>query len=98
MIEQMAAEHGLDPVLVAAIVSVESSGNTDAFRFEPKFWSRYLSKLPEYEGKNPRRFASSYGLMQVMHRTVMEDGFDGVPEELFIPEIGLWWGCNQLRS
>jgi len=87
----------LDWKLVEALVRVESRGNSDAFRFEPKFWSRYLSKLPEWNGLNPRRVSSSYGLMQIMYPVAKERGFEGEPEELFQPLINLHWGCVHLR-
>lgn len=90
---------GLDPVLVAAVCWQESSFNADAFRFEPKFWSRYMKKKPEYADLNPRRYSSSYGLMQIMWVTAVERGFptSAPPELLFEPSVGLKWGCRQLR-
>jgi len=97
MIQVAAERHTLDPQLVEAIVQVESGGQTDAFRFEPKFWSRYLAKLPDYRGANPRRVSASYGLMQIMYQTAKERGFDGQPEELFCPDVNLEWGCTHLR-
>jgi soluble lytic murein transglycosylase-like protein len=97
-IEAAAARYKLDPNLVEAIVGVESNHQTDAFRFEPTFWARYLAKLPAYAGRNPRRVSSSYGLMQVMYPTAVEHGFAGTPEELFVPETGLEFGCRRLRS
>lgn len=96
LIQQIAATHRLDPRVVEAIVLQESSGHTDAFRFEPKFWDRYLSKLVLYRGKVPRRVSSSYGLMQIMYPTAWDRGFRGEPEELFIPHVGLEWGCRHL--
>jgi len=98
MIQEAAAEYTLDWRLVEAIVRVESSGNADAFRFEPKFWSRYLAKLPEYKRVNPRRVSSSYGLMQPMFRTAFEHGFAGEPEELFQPTVNLQVGCKILQD
>jgi len=42
--------------------------------------------------------SSSYGLMQVMYQVARERGFpaDLAPESLFIPELGLEWGCRHL--
>ena len=93
-----AVEHKLDPVLVEAIVVQESAGNTDAFRFEKDFWNRLMKPNPRYASLNPRRYASSYGLMQPMWVVATERGLDAKlpPEMLFIPEIGLKWGCRQL--
>lgn len=94
-----ALKYKLDPVLVEAIVVKESSGNTDAFRFERDFWNRYLKPNKLYAGRNPRRVSSSYGLMQVMYPVAVERGYpaDASPETLFIPETGLDYGCRQLR-
>ncbi len=97
-----ATKHGLDPVLVEAVVVQESSGNTDAFRFEPDFWNRYLKNNPLYKGLNPRRVSSSYGLMQVMYCRILEDKIAAndawAPELLFIPEYGLDLGCGLLQE
>ncbi len=77
----------------------ESAGNTDAFRFEPDFYNRYLKPNKMYVGKNPRRISSSYGLMQLMWPVAVERGFPATdaPEHLFFPEVGLDYGCRQLR-
>lgn len=95
----MAQKYQLDPLLVEAIVVQESAGNTDAFRFERAFWNRYLKPAKLYPGKNPRRISSSYGLMQLMYPVAIERGYskDDPPERLFVPEIGLDYGCRQLR-
>lgn len=95
-----AKEHGLDPDVVEAMVLQESAGNTDAFRFEPDFWNRYLKGKPEWAGKNPRRVSSSYGLMQIMFPVALEDGMavGTPPEMLFIPEVGLKAGCTRLQK
>lgn len=96
-IEIAAARYSLPPRLVEAIVIQESSGDTDAFRYEPAFWKRYLVHLPRFKGSNPRRVSSSYGLMQVMFTTAQERGYPGTPEGLFVPEVGLDVGCRHLR-
>lgn len=97
-IEFAARLAGLDPDLVEAVVLVESSGRTDAFRHEPDFYERYVKGKPEYEGRNPRRIASSYGLMQIMYTTAQLYGFRAEPEMLFLPNIGLEYGCRHLAA
>lgn len=99
-IETVAMRHELPPDLVEAMVLVESSGHTDAFRFEPAFFARYQAPKKEwaYALTNPRRYGSSYGLMQIMLAVAREVGFTGVPEELFVPEIGLEYGCRKLAE
>jgi len=98
-IQGAAHEHGLDPNLVEAVVICESAGRTDAFRFEPAFYARYLQDRPEWQKQNPRRVASSYGLMQVMYTTAVDNGFTyDAPEYLFIPTVGLDMGCAILAD
>lgn len=101
-IDAAAAKWELDPLLVEAIVVQESSGNTDAFRFEPNFWNRYLKNNPKYRHLNPRRVSSSYGLMQVMYCRLLEDRIASndtwAPELLFVPAYGLDIGCGLLRE
>ena len=96
LIERIASDHGLDPNLVESIVIAESNGFTDAFRYEPEFYTRYLKHVPEWKDWNPRRISSSYGLMQVMYPTAKQYGFGDVPELLFIPDVGLKFGCLHL--
>lgn len=98
LIEQMAKQYELDPNLVEAVVLKESSGETDAFRFESGYFERYLRTKPEYAGQNRRRISSSYGLMQVMYPTAKQYGFQGPPEALFVPETGMRFGCQHLAA
>jgi soluble lytic murein transglycosylase-like protein len=46
------------------------------------------------------RFSASYGLMQVMFTTAVEHGMAPTepPEYLFVPIIGLDWGCRILAK
>ena len=101
-IDAAAERYALDPLLVEAVVAQESSGNTDAFRFEPMFWNRYLKMKSQYRHLNPRRVSSSYGLMQVMYCRVLEDKIADndawAPELLFVPENGLDVGCALLAE
>lgn len=97
-IEVVASRYGLDPNLVEAIVRVESSGLTHAYRYEPAFYQTYLANNPEYDGGNPRRVSASYGLMQVMYPVARELGLSGEPENLFVPLVGLEFGCKKLHQ
>ena len=99
LITKTATTYKLDPVLVEALVVRESAGNTDAFRFERIFWNRLLKPKPEWTAKNPRRVASSYGLMQIMYPVALERGYPPhlPPEGLFVPEVGVEYGCKHLR-
>ena len=96
---QYAAEGaGLDPTVVTALVLVESSGYTHSYRYEPEFWTGYLADHPKWKDHNPMRVSASYGLMQILYVTAVERGYQGGdPEFLFVPRIGLRWGCKHLR-
>jgi len=94
-----AKTHGLDPDLVEALVLVESSGRTHAYRYEPAFWTRYLATNPAYQHLNPERVSASYGLMQIMFPVAVEVGYTAHdPEYLFVPSIGLEYGCRKLAA
>ena len=94
---QAAARHGLDPVLVCAVVEQESGWNPGAMRYEPRFYDRYVPKnLPPTEAC-ARAF--SWGLMQVMGQVARENGFTGkFFTELCQPAAGLEVGCCVLKT
>lgn len=96
----IASRHRLDPDVVMAVCLVESSGRTHAYRYEPRFWMRYLADKVEWEGENPERVSASYGLMQVMYPVARELGYprSDPPEALFVPTIGLEYGCRALAD
>lgn len=92
----------LDARLLEAQVLVESSGQTDAFRFEvgiaaqladgrlkPKHWPA---------NRTMRRLAGSYGLLQVLWVTATDYDFIDEPEMLFIPTFGLEYGARHLAA
>lgn len=99
-VEAIATRHELPPDLVQAVCMVESSGNADAFRFEPRFWATYMAGKPEWDGAVVRRVSSSYGLMQVLYVVALENGYprNDAPEYLFVPTIGLEYGCRVLAE
>lgn len=96
VVREAAEEWGFDPLVLQAIVETESSGRPHAYRFEPGFWLKYLRDNVAYAGCEPGRVSASYGLMQVMYPTAVDLGFEGEPEELFAPAVGLEWGCRAL--
>lgn len=99
-VHAIADRHGLEPDLVTAVCLVESDGRTNAYRYEPNFWIRYLAGKPEWDGANPHRVSASYGLMQCMYPVALEHGYDrnDPPEHLFIPVVGLEFGCRVLAE
>ena len=96
--ESMAMTHGIDPDLVEAVCWIESSGQTHAYRYEPQFWRRYMLGKAEWVNALPERVSASYGLMQVMFATAVEHGYPRIqpPEYLFVPIVGLEYGCKVL--
>lgn len=97
-IEVVASRYGLDPDRVEALVRVESSGFAHAYRYEPAFYQTYLADEAAYDGANPRRVSSSYGLCQVMYPVARELGYEGPPEGLFVPLVALEYGCKKLKA
>lgn len=94
-----ATKYALSPELLAAQVLVESSGQPDAFRFEPAFYKTYVKGNANAKaGRFGPLAACSYGPLQILLETAVEIGFVGEPEELFIPEIGMTWGAKYLAS
>lgn len=98
LIRTIAGYHKLDPLLVEAVVTVESAGMFNAYRYEPAFWQRYLVNHPRYKDMPPREASASYGLMQIMYSTAVEEGFTGMPWELFNPILSLEYGCRHLSK
>lgn len=96
LIDRESAACGLDPLLVEAIIFVESSGRASAYRYEPAFFKRYLEPLSQYAHANPERVSASYGLMQCMYSTARDYGFDDEPEVLFLPATAVRYGCKHL--
>lgn len=96
----IADRHQLDPELVEAVCLTESNGKTHAYRMEPAFWDRYLKDKPQWDGANPARVSASYGLMQCMFPVAVEFGMPRTdpPEYLFVPLIGLEYGCKVLAE
>jgi len=97
-IEVAAARYQLDPLLVESVVWQESAGHADAFRFEPGYWERYCKERAKWRDEDPRRIASSYGLMQIMYPTALDYGYAGPPEGLFHIPRNLAIGCQILAD
>lgn len=91
-----ASRAGVDPLLVEAVIQQESAGKADAFRFEPGYWKRYCAGDPAWQDWEPRRVASSYGLMQIMYPTAVQLGFHQAPERLFDIQENIALGCKLL--
>lgn len=103
IIRKIAAQYSLNPVLVKAICIKESNCDTWAIRFEPK-WSWFVT--PEVFAKSNRITAEtekyqqscSHGLMQVMGSVCRELSFRDNLNKMYIPEIGIEYGCKKLAQ
>lgn len=98
IIERCATQQALDPDVVQGIIEQESSGRWYSYRYEPAFFGRYLHDDPKYRDKDPREVSASYGLMQVMYSTAIENGFAGEPWDLFKPEVAIDLGCKHFAK
>lgn len=101
---------GISPMLMAAVIHQESSGNPWAVRYEPAFERRYLSSKTRssLEGYVPKLCtldteikmrATSYSLMQILGQVARERGFKGeFLTELLDPKVNLKWGAEYLQT
>ncbi len=101
--QSQAKRFGVDPLLVQALITVESNWDEWAYRFEPNYL--YLFKAKEFAVKDAVSLASetsfqktSFGLMQVMGAVAREHGLEGSLGRLFIPEINMEYGIRLLLS
>lgn len=91
----------LNPLLVASVVEVESSGDPLAIRYEPA-WKYFVTPaifaLKNDITEDTERIlqSCSFGLMQVMGGVARELGFIGQLPKLFEPDVGLNLGCRKL--
>ena len=99
LIGEVASTYRLPAVTLEAMVLVESSDDPYAFRYEPEFFHHYVRYNDQAKGFRYGPLAAcSYGLLQVMLETALEAGFDGQPQELFSPRVGLAWGAKHLAA
>ena len=92
-----AERHGLDPVLVCAVVEQESGWNPWSIRAEPAFDERYVKPMHKTPTEEWAR-SMSWGLMQLMGEAARERGYKGDLAALCDPAIGLEWGCVHLKG
>ncbi len=89
----------LDPALVMAVCEHESSWNPFAVRFEPVFYSTYVSAMKGITETEKMLRATSFGLMQIMGQTAREKGFDDkYLTALFDPLNAVTYGCRKLKD
>ena len=103
IIKNKAGKYGLPLGVVKAIIIVESTNNTWATRYEPKY--RWLYNVDDYVNGFQNRTTEeicqkiSWGPMQVMGAVARELGFKGTfLSELNDPEVGIEYGCMHLSN
>lgn len=109
-VNKYAEYYNLDAILVAAVVQIESAGNTWAVRFEPTFKNTFsICSLADSIGCSSATMEmmqkTSWGLMQVMGATAYELGLGAEyapelkwPSSLLDPDRGMTFGCRYLKS
>lgn len=98
LVATVSATYGLRADLLSAQIMAESSGDQFAFRYERDFFERYIEHKPSAMGFRYGPLAAcSYGLLQVLLETALEFGFDGQPQALFEPLVGLSFGAKYLK-
>lgn len=97
------AKYDLDPLLVTALITIESSGNPWAIRHEPAY--KWLYKPSVFAAKVGTSIITekvcqqtSWGLMQIMGAVAREHGFELPMPILCLPEHNLDIGCKFLKS
>lgn len=98
-----ADQYNLKRNWVAAVIMIESGGDTWALRYEPNW--KYQKDTASYARKarislETERVcqACSWGLMQVMGEVARELGFEGDLTELNNPAIGIAFGTKKLAQ
>jgi len=102
IIYDTALDHEVPWTLLAAIVQTESAGETLAVRFEPNY--KYLVDVEKHARENSISKETelvlqktSFGLAQVMGGVARELGHQKPLVELLQPEVGLKYGCLQIK-
>lgn len=103
LISEIAIPEKCDPLLVQALITIESAGNPWAARFEPSYG--YLSFPREHAEKLGLSYdtevchqQTSWGLMQIMGGVARELGYKYMLTQLCDPSVGLYWACKKLRT
>lgn len=103
LLAQYADKYELDPLLVQALITIESNGDQWAIRHEPHY--KWLYKPQVFSAKlgitaitEKICQQTSWGLMQIMGAVAREHGFNLPMPILCLPEHNLDIGCKFLKS
>lgn len=89
VVDDYARQFDLPPVLVEAIIAVESGGN--ALAWQPGVTRRATTRDSEWYGRRCR-----WGPMLLLGMVARERGFTGDFPALCNMDCGVYWGCRQL--
>jgi len=100
-LERTCERFGCDPALVAALITVESSWNPYAVRYEPGYqWLYQPEKHAKRHGVTYDTEVAlqrvSWGLLQVLGATARELGFNLPLPALCEPQLGIEYGIRYL--
>lgn len=100
--EAIALKEGVDPCLLKAIITVESSWKPFVVRFEPAwkylyFPREHASRLGITEMTEVELQKMSWGLCQVMGSVIREHKFDRMLTEACDPSISITYGCRHIK-
>jgi len=103
LIPGIAQKYQVDPLLIRAIVMVESGGNTWAYRYENnwKYFEQtifYAKQLGLSHDSEKNAQACSWGLMQVMGSVCRELGWRDHLTKVLQPHIGLDLGTKKISK
>jgi soluble lytic murein transglycosylase-like protein len=95
----IAAQHGLEDVLVCAVIEQESNWNPWAVRYEEGFYVKYVLPIKGLSDTEARTRSMSWGPMQILGQVARERGFANTYlSGLCDPATGIDWGCGHLKA
>ena len=106
VVREKAELFGLDPLLIAATIMTESSGDPWATKYEPGWeWFfpedqmiAYSQKAGTDKATEYIHQATSWGLTQVMGTVAREHGYLGPMPRLCEPELNIHYGALHLKK
>lgn len=104
IVDKWACELQISQALIFAVIQMESGGNEKAYRYEPRYYKRYIEKNLDWnllmirDGYTPRDVAASYGLMQLMFPTAYPYKKNLTPAELYEPDTNVRIGTAYLAG
>lgn len=101
--------YDIDPTLAFALVTQESVGKPNAYRYEPGYYKKYIEPVEHWKKnpyyKYPERMSASYGLTQILYTTAVEVAKElkvsdklKKPEDLYDPDFNLQLGLYYLKK